>query len=68
MTDTKKKIADALKGQFTNNQGKTVTGNANKDSKYQGGHYESTGNSKDHTTKVYDSKGNLRETKTRGKG
>ena len=68
MADTKKDLADALGGQFTNNQGRTVTGNANKDPKYEGGHYVSTGDKANHTTDVYDKDGKLQETKVRGNG
>ena len=68
MANTKKDIAETLDGQFTNNQGRTVTGGAAKDPKAEGGHFVSTGDSKNHTTHVYDKNGNLVDTKTRGNG
>ena len=68
--DTKKKIADALNGQFKNNDGQTVTGNRNSDNAKQknpDGHYVSVGSSQQHVTKVYDKFGKLVDTKYRPK-
>jgi hypothetical protein len=68
--NTKKDVAEALGGQFTNNQGKLVTGNRNSDNakqKYPGGHYVCVGNAQVHETKVYDKDGKHVDTKYRPK-